>query len=187
MEAHEALGRVETMHSGHHGGHHHPRDGFASVAGVVVAVLAAFLAIATFLANEQVKDVITRETHGADLSAQYEVNSVKQTIAENDALLLRTVGTGNPQALAHAEKLEARRAGELAPKNAQLQAEIAASEAERTSSDQKHLLYEIAEVALQVGIVLAGISILIRRRWLLASGGAAGVAGVIVLLVGLAY
>jgi hypothetical protein len=188
MEAHEALGRVETMHTGHHhGGHDHPREGFASLAGVVVAILAAFLAVATFLANEQVKDVITKETHGADLSAQYEVNSVKATIAENDALLLRTVGTGNPTAIAHAEKLEARRAAELAPRDAQLQAEIAASASERTSSDQKHLLYEVAEVALQVGIVLAGISILIRRRWLLAGGGAIGVVGICVLIAGLAY
>ena len=113
MEAHEALGRVETMH----GSHAHPREGLASVAGVVVAVLAAFLAVATFLANEQVKDVITKETKGADLSAQYEVNSVKskQTIDENDALLLRTVGTGNPKALARAEKLETLRAADSLP------------------------------------------------------------------------
>ena len=112
MEAHEALGRVETMH----GSHAHPREGLASVAGVIVAILAAFLAVATFLANEQVKDVITNETRGADLSAQYEVNSVKQTIDENDALLLRTVGTGHPKALAHAEKLETLRAAALAPR-----------------------------------------------------------------------
>jgi hypothetical protein len=188
MEAHEALGRLETMHGGHqHGGQHPPHEGFASTAGVIVAVLAAFLAIATFLANEQVKDVITQETKGADLSAQFEVNDVRATIAENDALLLKTVGTGNPKALAHAEKLEARRAAELAPRDARLRAEIAASAAGRGSSDQKHLLYEVAEVALQVGIVLAGISILIRRRWLLAGGGAIGVAGVCMLIAGLAY
>lgn len=182
MEAHEALERVERMHWGGL-----EPGGLASVAAVVVAVLAGFLAIATFLANEQVKDVITEETRGADLSAQFEVNDVKSTIAENDIVLLRTVGTGNPKALAHAEKLEARRANELAPRDARLQAQIAAGEADRAKSDQKHLLYEIAEVGLQVGIVLAGISILVRRRWLLASGGALGVAGVAVLIAGLAY
>lgn len=182
MEAHEAIERVERMHGGAH-----ERGGLASAAAVVVAVLAGFLAVATFLANEQVKDVITKETRGADLSAQFEVNDVKSTIAENDAVLLRTVGTGNPTAIAHAEKLEARRATELAPLDAKLRAQIAASEASRTTSDRRHLLYEIAEVGLQVGIVLAGISILARRRWLLATGGALGVAGIGVLLAGLAY
>jgi hypothetical protein len=182
MEAHEAIQRVETMHGGRH-----EREGLASAAAVVVAVLAAFLAIATFLANEQVKDVITKETQGADLSAQLEVNDVKSTIAENDTVLLRTVGTGNPKALAHAEKLEARKATELGPRDAQLQAQIAAGEADRATSDEKHLRYEIAEVGLQVGIVLAGISILVRRRWLLAGGGALGAAGIAALISGVVY
>src|SRR5437763_8005156 len=128
MEAHEALTRVERMHAGTP-----ERGGFASAAAVVVAVLAAFLAIATFLANEQIKDVITRETRGTDLSAQFEVNSVKAAIAENDAVLLRTVRTVNRSALAQAEKLEARRAVELAPRDARLQAQIAAGRAERTT------------------------------------------------------
>ncbi len=182
MEAHEAIGRVETMHGGLH-----ERDGLGSTAGVVVAILAVFLAVATFLANEEVKDVITKETRGADLSAQFEINDVKATIAANDALLLRTVGTANPKALAHAEQLEARTVAELAPRDARLRAQIAAGAAGRNTSEHQHLLYEVAEVFLQVGIVVAGISILIRRRWLLAGAGAAGVAGVGVLIAGLAY
>ncbi len=182
MEAHEAIERVERMH-----GAAHERGGLASAAAVVVAVLAGFLAIATFLANEQVKDVITKETRGADLSAQFEVNDVKSTIAENDIVLLRTVGTASPAALAHAEKLEARLASELRPLDTKLRAQISASEADRTASDRKHLLYEIAEVGLQVGIVMSGISILVRRRWLLVSGGVLGAAGVAVLIAGLAY
>jgi hypothetical protein len=176
------MARVERMHGGWH-----ERGGLASAAAVVVAVLAAFLAIASFLANEQIKDVITEETKAADLSAQFEVNDVKSTIAENDTVLLRTVGTGNPRAVAQAEKLEARRVAELAPRDAQLQAQIAGSQVERATSDQKHLLYQVAEVGLQVGIVLAGISILVQRRWLLAGGGAFGLAGFGVLIAGLAY
>jgi hypothetical protein len=35
--------------------------------------------------------------------------------------------------------------------------------------------------------VLAGISILAQRRWLLASGGALGVAGVGMMIAGIAY
>src|SRR5947209_14851588 len=181
MEAHEAITRVEKMHEAARA-----RGGLASTAAVAVAVLAAFLAIATFLANEQVKDLIKNETKGADLSAQFEVNDVKAALAENDAVLLRTVGTGNPRALAHAEKLETRKATELAPRDAQLQAQIAASQSGRSGSDQKHLLYQLAEVGLQIGIVLAGISILAQRRWLLVSGGALGVVGIGVVVAGLA-
>jgi hypothetical protein len=42
-------------------------------------------------------------------------------------------------------------------------------------------------VFLQVGIVLASISILARRRWLLVGGDALGVAGVALLIAGVAY
>jgi len=38
---------------------------------------------------------------------------------------------------------------------------------------------------LQVGIVLASVSIIARRRWLLGVGGAVASAGVVLLLAGL--
>jgi Domain of unknown function (DUF4337) len=47
-------------------------------------------------------------------------------------------------------------------------------------------LYELAVVGLQIGIVLASVSIIVKRRWLMYTGGAAGVAGVVVLIVGFA-
>lgn len=54
-----------------------PRGSLARAAAVVVAVLTAFLAIATFLADEAVKEVITGETRGADTNAQLEANDIK--------------------------------------------------------------------------------------------------------------
>jgi hypothetical protein len=43
----------------------------------------------------------------------------------------------------------------------------------------------LSAVALQIGIVLAGISILARRRWLLSAGGLVAVTGVGVLILGI--
>jgi hypothetical protein len=187
MEAHDALERVDRMH-GEHG--HRERGDIATPAAITVAVLAAFLAIATFLSNEAIKEVITKETKGADATAQFESNDVKTTIAEANSVLLRVVGTGNPKeaaAVAKAQKLEHRIETEFAPVDARLKREIAAGQTDRARADQKHLLYEVAEVGLQVGIVLAGISILARRRWLLAGGAAMGAAGVGVLISGFVY
>jgi len=185
MEAHEALERFDKVHEGSHGG-----GGLASVAAVAVAVLAAFLAVATFLSNEAVKEVITKETKGADLSAQFETNDIKTIVAESNSTLLRVVGTGNPKeavAVAKAQRLEGRIASEFAPADARLRVQIAAGEADRSRADQRHLLYELSEVGLQVGIVLAGVSILARRRWLLGGGGLMGAAGLGLLIAGLAY
>src|SRR2546423_15711601 len=79
VEAHEAIERVERMHGGGH-----ERGGLASTAAVVVAVLAGVLAIATFLAQEQVKGVIQKETMEAGLRAPVVVIEERDTIDEHD-------------------------------------------------------------------------------------------------------
>ena len=95
MESHEALERFEKITEADEESRS-PGGQLARSAVVVVAVLAAFLAVATFLSNEAVKEAITGETKGADTNAQLEANDVKITVAGADALLLRVVGTGNP-------------------------------------------------------------------------------------------
>jgi hypothetical protein len=165
-------------------------EGIPVRAAVVVAVLAAFLAIATFLSNESVKAVITGETKAADTSARLETNNVKDLLASSDSTLLRVVGTGNPKeavAVAKAEALETRIKTQLVPIEGALRAKIATDIEQRNRADSQHLVYELSETALQIGIVLAGISILARRRWLLAGGGLVGLAGIALLLAGLIY
>lgn len=189
MEAHEALEHFEKASEADHEARG-PGADLARSAAIVVAVLAAFLAVATFLSNEAVKEVITGETKAADTSTQLEANDIKTIVANADAVLLRVVGTGNAKeatAAAKAEELEGRVQSELQPVDRSLRAKIAADSKDRSRADQRHLLYELAEVGIQVGIVLAGISILVRRRWLLTGGAALGAAGVVVLIAGLLY
>jgi hypothetical protein len=188
LEAHKSYERFEEGHRvaadpEAHGGPHYGRD-----AALAVAVMAAFLALATFLSNEAVKEVVTGETHRADTSARLESNRVKIDIAGANAGLLGVLATGRAQqreAAAEALRHEARIARELKPADARLNAEIRADEGQTDHANTQHLDYELAEVGLQVGIVLASVSIIARRRWLLGCGGAAATAGVLLLLVGL--
>jgi hypothetical protein len=194
MKAHDA---AETFHKVAGGQGAEPqaegipvRDAIAIRAAVVVAVLAAFLAIATFLSNESVKVVITGETKAADTGARLETNNVKDLLASSNSTLLRVVGAGNPKeavAVAKAEALEARIRTQLVPIEGALRAKIATDVKQRNRADSQHVVYELSETALQIGIVLAGISILARRDWLLAGGGLVGVAGIVLLLAGLIY
>jgi hypothetical protein len=188
LEAHRSYERFEEGHrvaatSDGHGGPHYGRN-----AALAVAVMAAFLALATFLSNEAVKEVVTGETHRADTSARLESNRVKIDIASGNAGLLQALGAGSAQvrrASGEALRHETRIARELGPADAHLSAEIRADEDETDHANTQHLDYELAEVGLQVGIVLASVSIIARRRWLLACGGAAATAGILLLLVGL--
>ena len=95
--------------------------------------------------------------------------------------MLGTGGAQESRAAAEAGKHEARVVSELAPADARLADEIHAHDHANT----QHVDYELAEVGLQVGIVLASVSIIARRRWLLGVAGGAATAGVVLLLVGL--
>ncbi len=81
MEAHRS---VERFEHGHRADGELDTPGFARQAALVVAVMAALLAIATFLSNEAVKEVITGETHRADTSSRLESNQLKIDVAAGD-------------------------------------------------------------------------------------------------------
>lgn len=188
MEAHHSYERFEQGHQVATGGDGHAGPHYGRNAALAVAVMAAFLAIATFLSNEAVKHVITEETHRADTSAQLESNRVKIDVAEGNANLLRVLGTGTPQehaAAAAAGVHEGRVVRELAPADARLEAQIVSHEHDTDHANTQHIEFELAEVGLQVGIVLASVSIIARRRWLLGAAGAFATAGVVLLLAGL--
>jgi len=183
MEAHRHYERFEQQRDVAGGEHpHHARH-----TALVVAVMACLLAVATFLANEAVKEVITGETHRADASAQLENNRVKIDVAEGNATMLRVLGEGNAaerKAAAAAREHEARVAEDLAPADSHLEAEIEDHEHEVDHANTQHVDYELGEVGFEVGIVLASVSLITRRRWLLGFAVAAAAAGALLVLVG---
>jgi Domain of unknown function (DUF4337) len=185
LEAHRSYERFEQgLSAGNEGGSEH----YARDAAMAVAVMAAFLAIATFLSNEAVKHVITGETHRADTSAQLETNRVKIDVVNGNSVLLRVLGEGSERerhAAVEARRHEARIAEELRPVDARLGHQIQDYEHDTDHANTQHTDYELAEVGLEVGIVLATVSIIARRRWLLAAGGAAATAGIVLMLAGL--
>jgi Domain of unknown function (DUF4337) len=184
MEAHRSYERFERSSEVAENGH--PRH--ATTAAFAVALMAALLAFSAFFANKAVKEVITGETHRADATARLESNLLKTDVVEGNADLLRVLGSSGDKearAAAEARQREARIAGELAPADARLHHEISDDEHHVDDYDSKHLAYELAEVGLEVGIVLASVSIIIRRRWLLGLGSAMGAAGTVALVVGL--
>jgi hypothetical protein len=187
MEAHRSYERFEQGQHVAAGGElpHH-----AQMAALAVALIACLLAVATFFSNEALKEVITGETHGATSHAQLESNRVKIDIAKANASLLRVLGATLParyEAAAKAREHETRLADHLRPADAHLNEEIKADRSEVDHANSQHLAFELAEVAFEVGIVLASISIIARRRWLLGASGAAALAGVALLALGLQF
>jgi hypothetical protein len=184
MEAHRSVERFET---GHRTNGELDTPGFARQAALVVAVMAALLAIATFLSNESVKEVITGETHRADTSSRLETNQLRIDVAGGDKQMLEVLADG-PKDEAEAAKAAAahdeRITKELVPADHALTEEMHHDEQHVDHYNDKHLLFELAEVGLEVGIVLSTVSIIAHRRWLLGGGAAIGVVGTCLLIAG---
>jgi hypothetical protein len=184
MEAHRS---VERFEHGHRANGELGTPGFARQAALVVAVLAALLAVATFLSNEAVKEVITGETQRADTSSRLESNQLKIDVAGGDKEMLEVLADGpRDEAVAAkaAEAHERRIARELVPADHALTEEIHHDEQHVDHYNDKHLLFELAEVGLEVGIVLSTVSIIAQRRWLLTGGAAVGLIGAALLVAG---
>lgn len=185
MEAHRSIERFESGHRV--GGGELDTPGFARQAALVVAIMAAFLAIATFLSNEAVKEVITGETNRADTSSRLESNRLKIDVAGGAATMLKVLADGPRDeaqaavaAIAHERRIEK----ELVPADEASVEEMHHDEEHVDHYNDKHLLYELAEVGLEVGIVLSTVSIIAHRRWLLGGGIGLGLAGMILLTIG---
>jgi hypothetical protein len=190
MEAHEAFDRFEQTH--HHTQHDSEGGGvpFASQAALVVAILAAFLAVATFKANEVVKDAIQEQTQLSDTHFQSQTQISRQIELQlNNAVLNAISITTAPAArkeLEQAAETLSKTADKLDPVIKELESTAAEQHRSVRHENNQHLLYELAVVGLQIGIVLASVSIIVRRRWLLYGGGAAGVVGIGILIAGFA-
>ncbi len=189
-KARESIERFEGAHR--HAEHNGDGDGDGPTlhlmrnAAIVVAIFAAFLAIATFMGETAMKEVITGETKAADASAKLEANSIKTTMAENDATVLRAVADDSEEKAAtkHAALLEERLVEHYGPIDEELTHEIAFEEHERDHAEERHHLFEFASVGIQIAIVLASISIIARSVALLRGGAALGVVAIGVLAAG---
>jgi hypothetical protein len=188
MEAHKSFELYEQGHQLGTGEESHVGPDYGRNAALVVAVMAALLAVAMFLSNESVKEVITGETDRVDTSGQLESNLLKIDVAEGNEVLLRVLAAGSAgehQAAGLADRHEARVIRELGPADARLKSAIQTKEHEIDDANSRHVDYELAEVGLQIGIVLASVSIIARRRWLLGVSGLAATAGVAFMVAGL--
>jgi preprotein translocase subunit SecF len=184
VEAHEAFERFENTHHGAEG-HEVP---FASRAAMLVAVMAAFLAVATFKANEAVKDAIQTQTKLASTHADSQTAVGHQIQLELAYAQLSATAaglqTGGAQLLQAAKKFDTIAKQQVGPEIKRLGEEATAQKNETNDLNHQHLLFELAEVGLQIGIVLASVSIIARRRWLLGLGALGGTVGVVIMVAG---
>jgi len=138
-----------------------------------VAVVATFMALCNVKDGNVVQSMQQAQTKAVDQWAYYQAKGTKQHIAENPAEMLKVQLEMNPELKADLRaKVEARiTAQEGAAKRYEEEKEQIRAEALAAAKDYDTLnihddQFDLAEACLSVGIALAGVTILTKKRWL---------------------
>ncbi|MEA2472562.1 MAG: hypothetical protein QOE06_477 [Thermoleophilaceae bacterium] len=171
-----------------HGHGDGPHDSLSRHAALTVAVVAAFLAIATFLGNESVKEAIQGQTKVSDAHSQQTTFDTQDEIFQSDQALFSVFEQADDQGLSSTSKLASKAlrgtAKKVPAERKRLEETLKESKHDVKHANDQHLRYELAEVLLQIAIVLASVAIIARRRFLLFGGHGLAAAGIVVLVVG---
>ena len=155
------------------------REGFGKRVAVVVAIMAAFLALAGLGANRAQEEVLLAQVQASDTWNEYQANSLKKHINDDMALSLTKQGF-----TADAQKLTDANNNKYIPKQKELMPKAQALEKDRDVAHDRHNSYQVAEAAFQLAIVLCSIAIVARVLWLVFAGAGLGLIGVLSLLNG---
>jgi hypothetical protein len=186
VEARKSLERAEAIE----GGPLHVLDAFARRAALMIAVLAGLLAISNLLSGAAVKESINSQTRAALNRSVAETIGIKAfvgTSAARELGLLASAQTSGreAQALRHAARLDDQVARSFVPRERVLVRRAAAMQTTHENEDEKHFRFELATVALEIGIVFGSVAIITHLRWLVGGGILAGIVGTVFIVAGL--
>jgi hypothetical protein len=185
-EIHEA---IEKAQEGEHG------EGFNKRIALVIAVLALCLSFSETLGKSAQTEAIDANVKSSDTWAFFQAKDIRRTVvnAAADQTTLLAASVTDPAAKAAMEKQidEWRKTAaryESDPKTGEGRKELGArakeEEEERDLAMTRYHHYELASAAFQIGIVLASAAVITGMLALAWLGGALGILGVGLTLLG---
>ena len=174
---------------------------FRNRAALLIAVLAAVLAVGGLGGGNATDDMVASNIKASDTWAFYQAKNVRQTMYEIEAEKLESAlaaGTIAPAErpaaevrLKEHEATVARYDSEPDAKDPakgegkkELSAQARAYEAEFEEASRRDNAFDLAEVLLQLALVLGSVAILAVNRWILGLSLALGIAGSLLTLNG---
>ena len=150
-----------------------PESRLNACVALMVALVATFMALCNVKDGNICQAMQAAQTKAVDQWSYYQAKSTKQLIAENSAEMLRLqaeTGPGlTPESKAllgkQADQFEAR-AKKYAQEKEEIKAEAQGEEKLYEDLNQHDDQFDMADAALSVGIALAGVSALAKKKWL---------------------
>jgi len=200
MDSTDAAGLIAELHE--EKAEHEADERFRNKAALLIAILAAILAIAGLGGGNATDDMIGSNIRASDTWAFYQAKNIRQTMYEiaADDLQSMVAGAAPAQRAAAERRLGDYRASiaryddEPDPTalgdplkgegKKQLSAQAKAHEEAFEIASAKDNAFDLAEVALQLALVLGSVAILAINRWILLLSALLGLTGALLTLNG---
>ena len=179
MESREAIERFEHAEQAAEA-----RERFGRHAAVLVAILAAFLAVATLAAQKTSEQILLAQAQSTDAYNELEANSLKKHVDGDAALMLQNLAPSDAAATQQAQALQEGADNKYSANEASLSEKAKGFDEQRDQEEEHHRWLQLSEGAFQLGIVLISVAIVARARALVWAGAGVGVVGVLLLVEG---
>jgi hypothetical protein len=160
------------------------RERFGRHAAVLVAILAAFLAVAALAAQKSSEQILLAQAQSTDAYNELEANSLKKHIDGDVATMLQILAPSNAEATKQAQALQEGVNNKYSVNEASLLENAKGLDELRDQEEQHHGWLQLAEGAFQLGIVLTSVAIIARAVALVWAGAVVGVVGLLLLVQG---
>ena len=148
--------------------------------GVTMAMIAALLASVTLMGHRLHTEEVVAQTEAADSWAYFQAKNTRYHMYAADAELARLIG---PQGAELAETWH-RKATEEKEGAEEVRKSSEHLDAETKATARRATFFDVAEICLEVAIVLCSISLLTETMWFWRISFAGTAAGVMIALVG---
>ena len=149
--------------------------------GIMAAVLAVLLAIVTISSHRTHTQAIISRSEANDKWQQYQSTRVKFHSLELGEDLMAALGTANVETKVKKYDKDRTREEE---KGKEIMKEAREKEEETKQAEARALRYDFAEGLLEIALVLSSLYFISKKKLFPAIGGLAGLAGVIIAVIG---
>ena len=149
--------------------------------GIMAAVLAVLLAVVTIASHRTHTQAIISRSEANDKWQQYQSTRVKFHSLELGEDLMAALGTANVETKVKKYDKDRTREEE---KGKEIMKEAREKEEETKQAEARALRYDFAEGLLEIALVLSSLYFISKKKLFPAIGALAGLAGVIIAVIG---
>jgi uncharacterized protein DUF4337 len=168
------------IHAGHHGV---PPDPFSHTVGILVGVIGVLLSVVTILSHREHTAAVVHKTEANDQWAYYQAKKIRQHTAEIGAGLITALSTDSKKSDDIGAKFAAD-AARYATQADDIQHAAQQRDDESHHAEARAARFDLGEGFLELGLVMTSLFFLANRRFFVALGAVAAIAGSVIGVVG---